>query len=301
MKTLLFGAGLNAKKFLDTFADVRNNLAGFVVSDNIDAPSEIEGFPVYHLEDLLNIEFDEIDIVNQYYNTVEQIIDAGIPKSKIVLGYIGLVEEYYQRHQTIDLKFRLADVLTSKNTDPDVNLGDSIIKVGENELVFNSDYCRMGTLKLLAREINQNKIQGNVAELGVYKGDFARYINKEFPDKNLYLFDTFDGFDDKQNQENIDSGFTSKDAMSYIDLSDTSVNEVMKKMEHPENVVIRKGLFPDTKPEEELNYAFVSIDCDIYQPIYDGISYFYPRLNKGGYIMIHDYNNEKWGGKAGCS
>lgn len=35
---------------------------------------------------------------------------------------------------------------------------------------------------------------------------------------------------------------------------------------------------------------FVSIDVDLEQPIYDGLDFFYPRLEKGGYIFIHDYN-----------
>lgn len=33
-----------------------------------------------------------------------------------------------------------------------------------------------------------------MAELGVYKGKFAVEINKLFPYKKLYLFDTFEGF-----------------------------------------------------------------------------------------------------------
>jgi O-methyltransferase len=38
----------------------------------------------------------------------------------------------------------------------------------------------------------------------------------------------------------------------------------------------------------------VSIDTDLYDPIYNGLQYFYPRLVKGGYIFIHDYNNDAY-------
>lgn len=34
-----------------------------------------------------------------------------------------------------------------------------------------------------------------VAEAGVFQGDFARYINLYFADRRLHLFDTFEGFD----------------------------------------------------------------------------------------------------------
>jgi O-methyltransferase len=43
-------------------------------------------------------------------------------------------------------------------------------------------------------------------------------------------------------------------------------------------------------------YAFVSLDVDLYQPILAGLEYFYPRLSAGGYIFIHDYNNARFSG-----
>jgi hypothetical protein len=35
------------------------------------------------------------------------------------------------------------------------------------------DYVRCSSLELVAREIHENNVSGNVAELGVFKGDFA--------------------------------------------------------------------------------------------------------------------------------
>ena len=37
--------------------------------------------------------------------------------------------------------------------------------------------------------------KGECAEAGVFEGDFAKWINQYFPDRKLYLFDTFEGFD----------------------------------------------------------------------------------------------------------
>ena len=65
----------------------------------------------------------------------------------------------------------------------------------------------------------------------------------------------------------------------------------MSKMKHPEKIELHKGYFPDTIPPEEKIFAFVSLDPDLYKPTFDGLRYFYPRLSKHGYIMIHDYNN----------
>lgn len=35
----------------------------------------------------------------------------------------------------------------------------------------------------------------------------------------------------------------------------------------------------------------MSIDVDLYELIKRGLELFYPRFEKGGYIMLHDYNN----------
>ena len=42
----------------------------------------------------------------------------------------------------------------------------------------------------------------------------------------------------------------------------------------------------------EDSFAFVSLDMDFEDSIYDGMEYFYPRLSEGGYIFVHDYNSD---------
>ena len=43
-------------------------------------------------------------------------------------------------------------------------------------------------------------------------------------------------------------------------------------------------------------FAFVSIDCDIYEPILEGLNFFWPRTVPGGMIFIHDYSSGYWPG-----
>ena len=139
-------------------------------------------------------------------------------------------------------------------------------------------------------EINRNQVGGSVAELGVYKGEFASYLNRYFPDKMLYLFDTFEGFDardehDKDEYESSSPMFT-----------DTNVELVLARMHFPDNIIVRKGYFPDTAVGLEDTFCFVSLDTDLYKPILQGLEYFYPRLERGGYIFIHDYDKVNWPG-----
>lgn len=171
------------------------------------------------------------------------------------------------------------------------NYGSHKMNILGNSYTESYDYNRLATLELLIEEIKQNNINGELAELGVFKGNFSKWINKEFPDKRLFLFDTFDGFDNKDIDIDIENKYSSKEWFDKVkNFEETSVSLVLGKMKHPNQVVVRKGFFPDTIPEEKLKYALVSIDCDLYMPILEGLRYFYPRVNRGGYIMLHDYN-----------
>lgn len=155
------------------------------------------------------------------------------------------------------------------------------------------DFVRVASLRLTAYEINEARIEGSVAELGVYKGEFARYINKFFPDRKLFLFDTFEGFADKDITKDVENGYS----RGNEDFSDTNINTVLKRMVYPQNCIIKKGWFPQTTDGmENEKFVFVSLDADLFEPIYEGLSFFYPRLAEGGAIFVHDYNNPDYKG-----
>lgn len=155
-----------------------------------------------------------------------------------------------------------------------------------------TNYIRINNLELCAHEILEQKVEGNVAELGVYKGEFAKYLNEVFPNKKLYLFDTFAGFNNQDIKVELENNFSDGDQ----DFSNTSVNEVISKMKYPKNCIIKQGYFPDSLNGLEDKFSFVSLDADLYKPILEGLEYFYPRLCKGGYIFVHDYNNNEYDG-----
>lgn len=159
--------------------------------------------------------------------------------------------------------------------------------------IFSEDFVRVAALRLMAYEINESKIEGNVAELGVYKGDFAKYINEFFHNRKLFLFDTFEGFTDKDIDNDVKNGYST----GTEDFSDTSMDAVLKKMVYPQKCIIKKGWFPQTTDGvENEKFVFVSLDADLFAPIYEGLSFFYPRLTRGGVIFVHDFNNPDYKG-----
>lgn len=154
------------------------------------------------------------------------------------------------------------------------------------------DYIRIATLELISHEIEKKNLPGNVAEVGVYKGKFAKYINQYFPSRKLYLFDTFQGFDKKDIDTEKKIGLNQTEQ----DFSNTSIETVLKNMPNPKQCIVKKGFFPDTTADVDDSFVFVSLDTDLYEPIYQGLLYFFPRIVKGGYIFVHDVNSDAYKG-----
>jgi O-methyltransferase len=159
------------------------------------------------------------------------------------------------------------------------------------ELPINLDYVRHKTLELCCHEIRQNEVRGNVAELGVYRGDFAVKINELFYDKKLYLFDTFTGFDTRDIEKE-----RGKFSNVNQDFSDTNIDYVRRRMKFPGQCIFKKGYFPETAIDIHDTFSFVSIDADLYEPILNGLNFFYEKLEKNGYIFVHDFNNKEFEG-----
>ncbi|MDD2285815.1 MAG: macrocin O-methyltransferase [Paludibacter sp.] len=156
---------------------------------------------------------------------------------------------------------------------------------------FNLEYVRYRTLELISEMIKENpKLSGSVAELGVFRGDFSAQINRLFPNSQLYLFDTFEGFNESDVKYELNNNYTSTNVFRKVNsFKDTTIAIVMAKMCHPDKCVIKKGYFPESLEGLDEKFIFVSLDCDLYLPTLAGLDYFYPRSLAGGYIMIHDY------------
>ncbi len=155
------------------------------------------------------------------------------------------------------------------------------------------DKIRFHTIWLQVQRVLSEGIQGDFAELGVYKGYSAKLIHLIAPERTLHLFDTFEGF----HAHDLKPETGQAKEYSTKSFADTSLNKVMKYIAADANqVVAHAGHFPQsTQDMPEIKYAFVNMDADLYLPTIEGLKYFYPRLSKGGVIIVHDYNY-KWEG-----
>ncbi len=161
---------------------------------------------------------------------------------------------------------------------------------------------RLAELRLISREINKKMILGDVAEVGVYRGEFAAEINRTFSSRKLFLFDTFCGFAEEDvalERQLINKGGVCYSNKEKNKFSDTDQNVVFKKLTYPDQAVFVSGRFPQSvgKVKNQITkFAFVSLDLDLYFPTLEGLRFFYPRLNSGGVIMVHDYNSDQYPG-----
>lgn len=155
--------------------------------------------------------------------------------------------------------------------------------------------ARINWIKDYATDLRVDDRKGcAVAEGGVFRGDFAKYINACFPENDLYLFDTFEGFDSRDIEVEKKNYFSDK---TEHHLGITSEDIVLNVLPHAEKAIIRKGYFPQTTDGlEERKYIFVNLDFDLYQPILEGLRYFYPKLQDGCCMLIHDYFNPGYPG-----
>lgn len=154
------------------------------------------------------------------------------------------------------------------------------------------DFARVWSIVLNVKHV-LSRHQGSLAEVGVYQGQSSALLSyyAEKVARKIYLADTFEGFPEAQFEEGM--GETKKSA--FKDSSLEAARGVVGDYSGNRWIV---GMFPDSVSREmdEDTFAFVSIDCDIYEPIAQGLSFFWPRMVSGGTIFIHDYSSGYWPG-----
>jgi hypothetical protein len=156
------------------------------------------------------------------------------------------------------------------------------------------DVPRLWALVLNLKQVVGEKIEGDFAELGVWKGNtasvFAHYAAET--NRTVFLFDTFDGFAERD-LVGIDA---QHNAQMFRDTSIGQVKDVIG--ENSRYCEFIAGRFPDVIPErcKLATYAAVHLDCDLYEPMRAGLDFFYPRMARGGILILHDYSSGHWRG-----
>jgi hypothetical protein len=287
MRILLFGTGSGLSDFLSVLPKEGHEIVGLCDNNSDKQGKTIQGHRVYGPERLTQLDFDFVVITTRAGEAIRtQLEGLGLKRERILLFYpsfdSGLRKivnhDMEILNHCLGLKLHPVSLCTMQLWPADEKGAAS----------SEDDFCRMMSLRLAAERIVRKNLPGAIAELGVYRGELAAMLNRLFCDRTLYLFDTFEGFSDKD----LSDGHEGKHSQAVAgDFQDTTLDLVLSRMAHPKKIVVRKGYFPATAEGLEETFALVSLDVDLYKPTLAGLHYFYPRLSKGGCIFVHDYNS----------
>ncbi len=296
MKVYVWGTGVILGRILDYRVKLADIIA-FV--DNNESKKNYMGKPVIQPCNIVSEDCDAIIVANSYAHEIHEQCKklCNIDAQKLIFlynnfelddlnGNYNLIQNLFGEDyaKLIKSKYHLIRSVALDEVKP--FLWPEYV----NDKMYQEDYVRARTLGLAINEIKRKNISGAVAELGVYQGNFSKYINSAFPDRNLYLFDTFEGFPESEASKEKKQGNVNESFISAV--KNTSVDYVLSKMQNIKKVIVRKGLFPASLNERDYDeqFAFVSLDVDFEDSTLAGLDFFYPRLSVGGYIFIHDYN-----------
>ena len=219
---------------------------------------------------------------------------------------------YWPSHPTIydkDLNntfVKLKLLLTNNSPKfPNGNFGD------DDAIVKWDGYRRLTMMEELVIDTLNNKIDGDLAEAGVWKGGmtilFAAIIKHYNISKKIFNFDSFSGCPsiDKNDKQVLSLGNSEQEIIKQFDSRwslpsskqllacplDIVRNNFKKFNLLDNNICFVKGYFCDTLPNFscENGLSILRIDCDLYQSTYEVLEYLYPYLNPGGYVIFDDY------------
>ena len=288
MKLYVWGTGCGAGDLLDSALDPAL-VTAFIESDS--SSGSFLGRPVIRPEELKGREVDFIVVASRHAEEIAACAEAlGIAKEKLFFArnnwrLYDRNTDYGSAEGLLETDF-LNTLRAPQHAVRDPLWAEETVLDRKD---LENDYVRVRTLEAICRRLSD--VPGDSAELGVYRGAFARCINALLPERTLYLFDTFEGFDEAE-ASGEGEGFKAAHR-------NTNAERVLSLLPHPGRAILRPGLFPATAAGlEDKRFALVSLDADLEESTLAGLRFFYPRLSPGAYLLLHDWGSPKLPGVA---
>jgi O-methyltransferase len=158
----------------------------------------------------------------------------------------------------------------------------------------NIDYC--------LNTIIDDNIPGDVIETGVWRGGATILMKailkaRNVTDKTVWVADSFEGLPKPDAKKYAADSGDKHHTMNELAISKEIVEGNFRKYGLlDEKVKFLKGWFKDTLPTAPITQlALIRLDGDMYESTMDGITNLYPKLAKGGFLLVDDF-----GGLEGC-
>lgn len=134
------------------------------------------------------------------------------------------------------------------------------------------------------------KLSGDIVECGVWRGGMSIFLTKLFPDKTIWVCDSYEGCQDAAlGKYQFDR---ERHTLGMYAISLEEVKDNFKKYDAlTSNVSFLKGwvrdtLRPETCPIKEI--ALLRVDVDSYSATLETLEYLYDKVVPGGMIVFDD-------------
>jgi len=137
------------------------------------------------------------------------------------------------------------------------------------------------------------KLAGDIADVGTWKGSSFLFCSKlvklfePYSYTQVHAFDWFQGMKPKENDNpNLEGRYTCdyESLIELVDLQDLNNIAEIHKLD------LSKELDLFFKNNPHLRFKMIYIDCGIENVIKESLKFFWPRLTKGGILMMDHYN-----------
>jgi hypothetical protein len=178
----------------------------------------------------------------------------------------------------------------------------------ENDFYLSCDITRISKI-LAAYELYKMvcDLPGHVVECGVFKGSslsrFAmfRSLFGNVYSRKIIAFDIFDKFPEAKFQEDIRAREKFVQEAGEQSISVEQMREVLDRRGIGQNVELVPGDITLTVPDyiknkPELKISLLNLDTDIREPAVTILEYLFPRIVRGGILILDDYGT--WPGET---
>ena len=168
-----------------------------------------------------------------------------------------------------------------------------------NRHPITSDQIDRSGLTVVLRELESVLEQGTpgaLAEFGCYSGTTSLFIRRlldgrgESAQRPFYAYDSFTGLPAKTAPDASSAGEAFQAGQLSVSKRDFMQAFLKAGLRPP---ITHKGWFKDLQDEQlPSTLAFAFLDGDFYESIRDSLKLTWPRLNRGGTVVIDDYQRE---------
>lgn len=167
------------------------------------------------------------------------------------------------------------------------------VRQGSERALTLLGFDSLDNIRLTMEDVLARGVPGDFIEAGAWRGGatiFMRAVLKAYgvTDRRVFVADSFEGF--PETKHDADAGFKH----AGVDFMVAPFDQVKFSFERfgllDDQVVFLKGWFIDTLPTAPIDkLAVVRIDADLYESTLQALTYLYPKISVGGYVIIDDY------------